>query len=284
MGNIITDTLLFFLLVLLIARASISKGERVRLSIFGLGGILIAVEIIRLVEGLPFTDMLLNRIVWGSIEVAIAASIATLPTIYVLLRLRLKGRPKKLRRTTKKDPVGSPVAADAMDEANHQAPSSQHAETWDSLAVWDGSASTEIDAHELAYKLMSLNSTRGSSIDPVSPDGDNRNSWPMCRPTFRHAFLTSRPCSRVSARMRALDDDHDDLSGWIELQGTDTRAIAGDASSPEPDDPDTRSGGIFVATEISQVYRVCDVAQRPRIVTIPRRAKVDRSLVRPGTD
>lgn len=281
MGNIITDTLLLFLLVFLIVRASISRAERVRLCISGLGAILIAVEIMRLVEGLPFTDILLNRIVWGSIEVAIAASVATLPTIYVLLRSRFEGRPKKSGKTRKKAPVGSAVAANPVGAINHRTPSPQHGDTWDSLAVWDGSTSTEIDAHDIAHKLMPHNSTRGSITGPVSPYGGSRDSWPLSRPTFRNAFITSRSCSRVSARMRTADDECDDApSGWIELRETDTRAMAGDASSPEPDDLETRSGGIFVATEISQeVHRVWDLAQRPRIVTIPRRAKLDRSMV-----
>lgn len=278
MGNIITDTLLFFLLVLLIARASISRGERARLSIFGLGAILIAVEIIRLVEGLPFTDILLNRIVWGSIEVVIATSVATLPTIYVLLRSLFEGRPEKLGDASKKDPLRSAVAGNPMGEANHQAPSPQHGDAWD--AVWDGSTSTEIDTRDTTHRFISRNSVLGSIVGRVSPDGGNRNSWPKSRPRFRNTFLTSRPCSRASAIMRAADDDRDDQSGWIELEGTDSGAVVGDASSPEPDDLEMRSGRIYVATEISQeVHRVWDIAQRPRIVTIPRRAKVDHSLV-----
>ncbi|KAI1114883.1 hypothetical protein F5Y14DRAFT_450502 [Nemania sp. NC0429] len=283
MGNIITDTLLFFFLVFLIFRASISARERIRLSIFGLSVVLIAVEILRLVDGLPFTDSLLNRVAWGSIEVAIAAAVATLPTIYVLLRPRSKDRPKKRGTTTKKDPGRSAVVANPLGDVNHRASSPQHEGTWDSLAVWDGSTSTEIDAHNDTHKLVSCNSIRGSISGPVSLDGGNSDTWPIPRQACRNAFLTSRPCSRASAMMEAIDDDHDDGGGdagseWNELEETDTRAE--DVSSPELDELET-CGGIFVATEISrEVHRVWwDHAQRPRIVTIPPRAKVDRSPV-----
>jgi hypothetical protein len=254
---VITDTLLFCLLVLLVFRAPIPTWERVRLSIFGLGAILIAVEILRLVNGMPYADVLLNRIVWGSVEVAIAATIATLPTIYILLQLRSKERQEESRKRT--DQHASAAANNNVGEAKHENPSQQHA------AFWTEPISMETDAQEMTRRLVSRSSSEGSTVTTVSTGIGNRDSWPTIQ-SLRQSLRNPHACSR---RSRGPDSP----SGWIELEEMD------DSVTTELDDTGFRSE-IFVATEINrEVHRIRDSDQRPRIITIPRRARLDRSGV-----
>ncbi|RWA13805.1 hypothetical protein EKO27_g1304 [Xylaria grammica] len=231
LSNIITDTMLFFQPILLILGAPISKWERAWLSLFGLGAVLvfglgallIAVEVIRLVEGLPFTNVILNRIVWGSIEVIIAASVATLPSIYILMRLGFGKRQQEDWDKTQGE-SGELVVAD--------------------IDIWDGN----------------MPARRKRPPDTV--------------------HLGVGRSSRISSRLRGADGDlRDTLSGWIELEEVDIESAA-EVPSPEPDDAEQRGGGIFIATEINQeTHQAWESDERPRIVTIPRRAKLDGALV-----
>ncbi|KAI0473387.1 hypothetical protein GGR56DRAFT_675887 [Xylariaceae sp. FL0804] len=86
-SNILTDALLLALPFPMILRARVPVWKRVRLSVvFGLGFLLIAVSIIRLARGRSLVDTQMNRIFWGSMEVGVASTVATIPTIYILLR------------------------------------------------------------------------------------------------------------------------------------------------------------------------------------------------------
>ncbi|TGJ87933.1 hypothetical protein E0Z10_g852 [Xylaria hypoxylon] len=295
-SNIITDTMLFFQPILLILGASISKWERAWLSlfgfgailVFGLGAVLIAVEITRLVEGLPFTNIILNRIVWGSVEVVIAASVATLPTIYVLLRLGFEGRQKEDRKKTHGDPGALAATPNATREpAQDERRPLQHIDIWDDRVVVRDNmpTSAETGAEHNTSKPLLWNSIQSSIISSILSSalagGSNRDSWPKFRSRLRNPFQSSGTRSRISSRMRGANDDHHDArSGWIELEEVDMESVAGEATSPEPDDAAYRSGGVFIATEINQeVHRAWEIDQRPRIVTIPRRAKIDRTQV-----
>ncbi|KAI1179033.1 hypothetical protein F4777DRAFT_575384 [Nemania sp. FL0916] len=280
-SNIITDTLLFFLLVMLILGAPITMSQRIRLSVGGLGAVLITVEIVRLAEGLPFTDILLNRIVWGSIEVVIAASVATLPAIYMLLRApRSEGAKESSRRATAVDQtfrastIGPNASTDAKYRGKRLRKQTDHIEFPN---IWDGTAPMDTDT----YMLMPRDSLRSVIISSVSTEIGDRNSWPGCKPEIRSSYRKSRPCSGLSARWRGVDDNrNDDSGGWIELEETNTRTTAGRPSSPDLDDVEFRASGIFVATELKQeVHRVSEPDQRPRIVTIPRRAKLNHNPV-----
>ncbi|KAI1122464.1 hypothetical protein F5Y10DRAFT_271026 [Nemania abortiva] len=269
-SNIITDCMLFCLLLLLFARALISKRGRAWFSPYVLSGILIGVEIMRLVQGLPFTDILFNRILWGSIEVAIAASVATVPTIYILLQRGSRERQRGFGETT--DEEGPAAAGDAK----HGPPSLRPADLWDNGGIWDGSASLELGSRDMTRNLMSRNSLQGSTLSTVSSvAAENRESVPRPLRSIRRKIRSPRPCSRQSWRMRATDDNRPETRPkWIELKETGTESVTGDASTPEPGDAGCRSG-IFVATEISQeVHRIWDLDQRPRIITIPRRARL----------
>ncbi|GAP84226.2 hypothetical protein SAMD00023353_0700180 [Rosellinia necatrix] len=144
--------------------------------------------------------------------------------------------------------------------------------------IWDEPGPTEPGAQDSAHKPMPRSAIRRSVVGSVSGEGGNRDSWPKSRP-LRNSLLGSRPGSRLSSRLRVGDDNlHDTLDGWIELEEVDTRVSAEEAT-PEPDNVDVRSG-IFVATQINQeVHRVREPDQRPRIITIPQRAKVNQSPV-----
>ncbi|KAI0414847.1 hypothetical protein F5X98DRAFT_377290 [Xylaria grammica] len=273
LSNIITDTMLFFQPILLILGAPISKWERAWLSlfglgamlVFGLGALLIAVEVIRLVEGLPFTNVILNRIVWGSIEVAIAASVATLPSIYILMRLGFGKRQKEDWDKTQGD-SGELVVTD--------------------VDIWDGNMPAPADmtpGHSTRKQLIrnSFQSSLVSSILSSALAGtSNQDNKPKPRSRLRHSLRSSGTGSRISSRLRGADGDlRDTLSGWIELEEVDIESAA-EVPSPEPDDAEQRGGGIFIATEINQeTHQAWESDERPRIVTIPRRAKLDGALV-----
>ncbi|GAW11759.1 hypothetical protein ANO14919_011100 [Xylariales sp. No.14919] len=273
LSNIITDTMLFFQPILLILGAPISKWERAWLSlfglgamlVFGLGALLIAVEVIRLVEGLPFTNVILNRIVWGSIEVAIAASVATLPSIYILMRLGFGKRQKEDWDKTQGD-SGELVVTD--------------------VDIWDGNMPAPADmtpGHSTRKQLIrnSFQSSLVSSILSSALAGtSNQDNKPKPRSRLRHSLRSSGTGSRISSRLRGADGDlRDTLSGWIELEEVDIESAA-EVPSPEPEDAEQRGGGIFIATEINQeTHQAWESDERPRIVTIPRRAKLDGALV-----
>ena len=112
----------------------------------------------------------------------------------------------------------------------------------------------------------------------ASVDGRNREAWSKPRLPFQNSLRSPRP-GRISPRMPAMDEDYSDtVPRWIELEEIGPRSGVGEASSPEPD-VDGRNG-VFIATEINQeVRRVRVPRQRPRLITIPQRARVDHSQV-----
>ncbi|KAI0107779.1 hypothetical protein GGR51DRAFT_570718 [Nemania sp. FL0031] len=277
-SNIFTDVMLYVLIpvLLFIMSAVVSKREQVRMAALVLGVGLMAVEIIRLDAGLSPTDVLLYRIVWGSIEIAIATSNAT---ILAILTLLLTPRSKEVQgesgETTHEQ--GSAVAAGAAGEAKPEPPSLQRIELWDYPICWDDMG---LDTEDMTRKLVARDSIHGSTLSSVSAAAGNRDSWPRSIRSLRNVIRSPRPRSRLGRGTRVTDDNQlETLHKWIELEETDTSSVIRGASSPEPNDGAGRSG-IFVATEINQeIHRIRDLEQRPRIVTIPRRARLDRSQV-----
>ncbi|KAI1420285.1 hypothetical protein F5Y12DRAFT_788400 [Xylaria sp. FL1777] len=285
-SNIIADTMLFFLPILLILGAPISKYERASLPVsrlgamlvFGLGAALIAVEIVRLVEGLQFTNMILNRIVWGSIEAVIATSITTLPTIYVLLRQGFEKQQKEGEESIHRDAGIILATRKATGERTHD-------EGWplqNDLVLSNKPISTEMGTENSARKPMLWNSMQSPVMDSILlgsalSGAKDRHSWPKPKSTIPNLSRDSGIDSRISSRIRGTDDNlYDTLTGWVELEEADVGSAVVEASSPEPDDTEYRSRDILTATEINQgVHREWQLDQRPRIVTIPRRAKLD---------
>ncbi|KAI0424757.1 hypothetical protein F5Y09DRAFT_335519 [Xylaria sp. FL1042] len=295
-NNIIADIMLFFLPIFLVLQVQI---ERVTLPncglgatlLFGLGVTLIAVEIVRLIEGLQFTNMLLNRIVWGSVEVAIAASIATLPTICILMWVGSQQRPEGGRESTHRAPWAIHAARNLRGEqASNESCPPQHIDTvYDSLVQSDnGPMFTKTGAEHNRRKPMLRNARQssiiGSILGSVIP-GANQNNWIKPESPFRSSFRGSGTGSRVSSiigsRMRGADDSlYGSLMGWIELEEAGTKSVGGEASSPEPDDVEYRGGEIFTATEINQeAHQGWEMDRRPRIVMIPKRAKLSHPVV-----
>ncbi|KAI0539554.1 hypothetical protein GGR58DRAFT_499992 [Xylaria digitata] len=281
MCNIITDTMLFFQPILLILGEPIPKWERSRLFlvlVFGLGVILIVVEIARLVEGLPFTNMILNRIVWGSVEVTIAASVATLPTVYVLLRPEYEEWQKNNAEEIHKDSGASSAARSVARQLACDGRLSPQ-----DVGVWDDNpdktpTSAGMETEQNTRKSLLWSSIQSSIISSilssVSAGESNGDNWPKPRSGLRDSFRHSGTGSRIGG---ADDDRHDT---WVELEEVDVRSVVGEAASPEPDDAEHKNGGVFIATEINQkAHQTWEIDQRPRIVAIPRRAKLDRPLV-----
>ncbi|KAJ8122407.1 hypothetical protein O1611_g9848 [Lasiodiplodia mahajangana] len=230
-SNIITDCMLFCLLLLLVISAPISKGERARLSTFMLSAVLIGVE----------------------------------------------GPKEDKGGSGKTDPEqGQVVVAGSSGGSKHGPPALQRIELWDS-PIWDGMG---LDSEDMTRKLVPRSSFHGSTHSSASAAAGNRDSWPRSIQSFRNVIRSPRPCSRLGWGTRTTDDDRPEtLHKWIELEEIDARSVTRDATTPEPDDGGCRSG-IFVATEINQeVHRIWDLDQRPRIITIPRRARLDRSQV-----
>lgn len=257
--------MLLCLLLVLILRAPIPKWRRVRLSIFGLAAVWIAAEILRLAQGLPYTDVLLNKIVWGSIEVAIAAALTTLPIIYVLLRSECRERPVKPGEKINRDPPRSPSAVNITE------PMDQEQGPTDHPYVWDGSTSPEPAALGDSCGLAPHSSLRNTVISSVV--AGNLAGLTKQRPLRRASVRSPRFGSRTSPRMRG-DDNNDAIAEWVELEEVDTPSAVGDMSSPEPDDGEGRSG-IFVAREISrEVHQTWEADRRPRIITIPQPARL----------
>ncbi|KAK7756754.1 hypothetical protein SLS62_001197 [Diatrype stigma] len=88
-GNILTDFLLLLIPFPIIFKANLAAWKRIRLSVvFGLGLLLVGMNIIRLYRGLyPWGVFNASqRLLWSSVEMTVAAVVATLPTIYILLR------------------------------------------------------------------------------------------------------------------------------------------------------------------------------------------------------
>lgn len=55
-------------------------------SLFSIGIFLVAVSVVRIIQGVPHARSQLSRTVWGSIETLFASIVAQVPTLYTLLR------------------------------------------------------------------------------------------------------------------------------------------------------------------------------------------------------
>ncbi|KAI0456351.1 hypothetical protein F5B21DRAFT_502546 [Xylaria acuta] len=271
-SSITIDYTMGFILVFLLLKPQTPKQERIKLSVLGLWVIWGVIVMIRVIQGESFIDILQNRIVWGSVEVVFAASVATLPTIYILLR----PGPDEIQRDIAKDihgvsqgsTQGSTTAINIIGEASRSG-------DWPhSLMSWDTSMPTErTNVQGNARKPIRRNSIQGAGLYPLSARVGDRNSWQALRDTLRYSCTDSRG----SLGMQATENNlHNALAGWIELDEMDPSSLAREAPSPEPEDAGGRDGGIFVATEI---HRVWEDDRRPRIITIPRRTKLNRSMV-----
>ncbi|KAI8954990.1 hypothetical protein F4801DRAFT_574996 [Xylaria longipes] len=270
-SNITIDYTMGFILVFLLLKPQTSRQERVKLSVLGLWVVWGVIVMIRVIKGESFNDILRNRIVWGSVEVVFAASVATIPTIYMLL----KPGPQEIQRDVAKeihgDSEASTTAINLVGEASHQGDwPLQQGVSWDNPRSWEASIPTELTVQGNPRKPVQRNHILGSVLNPLSTEAGVRSSWQSLRDSFRH----SRPGSKLNSGMQATEENlHDTLAGWIELDEMESSARARETSSPEPDDAGSRDGGIFVATEIQW-----EDDRRPRIITIPRRARLNRSL------
>ncbi|KAI1735893.1 hypothetical protein F4680DRAFT_452555 [Xylaria scruposa] len=273
-SNITIDFTMGFILVFLLLKPQTPKQERIKLSVLGTWVIWGTVIMIRVIRGESFIDILKNRIVWGSVEVVFAASVATLPTIYILLT-GLDGMQCDLGKEVHRVSQGSTAAIALVGEASqHGDWPLQEGVSWENPGDWRPSISTDtISMQGNAGKSIQRTSIQSSKFNPLSIRVGDRNSWQAFRDTLRYP----RPSSRLSLGIRGADDNlHDVLAGWIELDEMDEPASpAREASSPEPEDVEGRDGGIFVATEI---HRIWEEDRRPRIITIPRRAKLNRNM------
>ena len=88
MGNITTNALLVLLPFPVLLNASITVRKRLFLAVvLGLGSFLIAINCVRLYRGMVLQGHIYTgRYVWSSVEMTVAVAVATLPTIYVLLK------------------------------------------------------------------------------------------------------------------------------------------------------------------------------------------------------
>lgn len=258
--------------------------------VFTLGGALIAVEIVRLVEGLAFKNILLNRIVWGSIEAALATTVATWPSI--LLQIGLEGKQEPSEDSELRDMGASFVAPGPNEEVGHQGSYElqQSATLNDDDAQARGNrgntpqedtpTSKETGQESLRQRPATWNATQssviGSILDAVLSEAKDRDSWPRPGSVLRNPRRCSRAGSRQSMGMQGAGDNlPDTFSRWIELEETDAGSVFNERCSVTPDMEGYKSVEILVAREISQVpRRVGEPGQQPRLITIPKRARL----------
>lgn len=88
-GNIVTDAMLLALPFPILFHAKTTLSKRLRLlSLFSIGFFLIAVSIVRLMQGTKNARVQLSRTMWASIETLFASIVAMIPAFYVLMRPR----------------------------------------------------------------------------------------------------------------------------------------------------------------------------------------------------
>ncbi|OAL53107.1 hypothetical protein IQ07DRAFT_609614 [Pyrenochaeta sp. DS3sAY3a] len=88
-GNIITDAMLLALPFPILFHAKTTLSKRLRLlSLFSIGFFLIAVSIVRMMQGTKNARIQLSRTMWASIETLFASIVAMVPAFYVLMRPR----------------------------------------------------------------------------------------------------------------------------------------------------------------------------------------------------
>ncbi|CAO2657800.1 Nn.00g070600.m01.CDS01 [Neocucurbitaria sp. VM-36] len=89
-GNITTDSMLLALPFPLLFHAKTTLSKRLRLlSLFSLGFFLIAVSIVRMIQGNKNARIQLSRTMWASIETLFASMVAMVPALYILLRPKM---------------------------------------------------------------------------------------------------------------------------------------------------------------------------------------------------
>ncbi|KAI1432756.1 hypothetical protein GGR50DRAFT_696724 [Xylaria sp. CBS 124048] len=269
-SNIVTDAMLFTVLMVLLLAAPMSKWERVRLAIFGPGVVLIAVNIIRLVEGLPFTDIMFNRIVWGSAEVTIAAAVATVPAVYVLLRRDIGKQKGKRRKPCGNGQVYTATLHDSDRDPDAGGPGWQsplHLQPWGLDFPWNSSAPTDSEGQDKTSKPTPQASFPSSTRNSTRSVGESQDRRARSKSRYSHSFQNLHPCSAVLTG--------DGFSGWAELNDVHARDVAEEATSPEPDNAEYEGDyedEVAVAAEVGQeAHRLWRVRDRPQIVTIRSR-------------
>ncbi|KAF1920515.1 hypothetical protein BDU57DRAFT_17421 [Ampelomyces quisqualis] len=89
-SNIATDALLMALSFTLVLSVRIPKMQKFRiLSLFGVGALLIAISVVRILEG-RISRTQAGHTLWASLEVFFATLVAVIPTIYALVRNKRK--------------------------------------------------------------------------------------------------------------------------------------------------------------------------------------------------
>lgn len=88
-GNMLTDAFLLALPFPILLNAGTTLSKRLRLlSLFSIGFFLIAVSIVRMIQGNRNARVQLSRTMWASIETLFASVVAMVPVFYTLLRPR----------------------------------------------------------------------------------------------------------------------------------------------------------------------------------------------------
>ncbi|KAK7892525.1 COPII coat GTPase [Exophiala xenobiotica] len=86
-GNLITDAMLVIMPFPVLFAAKTRWQKKVQLcSLFSVGFFLIAVSLVRIIQGIPNARVQSTRTFWGSIETLFATLVAQAPTLYTLLR------------------------------------------------------------------------------------------------------------------------------------------------------------------------------------------------------
>ncbi|KAK5464652.1 COPII coat GTPase [Exophiala xenobiotica] len=86
-GNLITDAMLVIMPFPVLFAVKTRWQKKVQLcSLFSIGFFLIAVTLVRIIQGIPNARVQSTRTFWGSIETLFATLVAQAPTLYTLLR------------------------------------------------------------------------------------------------------------------------------------------------------------------------------------------------------
>ncbi|KAI0439854.1 hypothetical protein F4803DRAFT_553635 [Xylaria telfairii] len=267
-SNITVYYTIGFILLFLLFNPRTPKRERVKLCTLGIWVVWGMVIMIRMIQGESFRDILYNRIVWGSVEVVFGTAVATLPIIYMLLRPGPNERQDDIGKEVHGISEASTTAIILDGDANHPGEwALERVVTCDNSGNWDAPIPAETTRFQNnAHGPMQRTPAWDSALNHSAETGA-RNSWQTLRDTFRHSLTASN----ASLAMQATEENlQDALARWIELEEMDPSSLAREASSPEPED----AGRVFVATE---AHPVCEDERRPRIITIPPRAILNRS-------
>ncbi|KAI1267720.1 hypothetical protein F5Y18DRAFT_443506 [Xylariaceae sp. FL1019] len=298
-SNVVTNLLLLLIPFPLILRAKIPSWKRARLLLlFSVGICLIATNIFCLIQGLTTFDMRTNRVVWNSIEVGVGALVATLPSIYVLVRPTFKRLDEETTRRKSCTP-------DALHpEGRPSLQRKPNARKWDSMGLTE--TSTEPSEKHHSLHRITTQSLARSSVPPPSPaslpagshvdekppslhtasirnsiwstsrDGTRQasifnpsmlSSRSSFRETLHNSFRTSQPLPPPPSPTRSPVRFQDCLAAWLEAEENESGALS---LAQNAFLEDANVAGIFVATEINQ--EVIEIGQRPRIITIPPRS------------